>query len=135
MLKNARELAIRDPLTGLLNRRSFIEHLEHAITYATRHNDRIAVLFMDLDKFKNINDTLGHEAGDELLREVAARLIDAVREADHGGPPGRRWVSSCWRDSLPPTTPTAWRKRSALALSNEYDLGEHNVPHLGQHEI
>ncbi len=46
--ERAQELAIRDPLTGLLNRRSFMEHLEHAVTYALRHNDRIALLFMDL---------------------------------------------------------------------------------------
>ncbi len=80
--QRAHELAIRDPLTGLLNRRSLIEHLEHAVLYAARHKTNFALLFLDLDKFKNINDTLGHEVGDELLRQVADRLRDAVRESD-----------------------------------------------------
>ena len=80
--QRAHELAIRDPLTGLLNRRSLIEHLEHAVLYAARHKTNFALLFLDLDKFKNINDTLGHEVGDELLRQVADRLREAVRESD-----------------------------------------------------
>lgn len=80
--RRAHELAIRDPLTGLLNRRSLIEHLEHAVLYAARHKANFALLFLDLDKFKNINDTMGHEVGDELLRQVAARLTQAVRESD-----------------------------------------------------
>ena len=76
------ELAIKDALTGLLNRRSLIQHLEHAVAYSARHKTRFAVLFMDLDNFKQINDSFGHATGDQLLIQVAGRLRKAVREAD-----------------------------------------------------
>lgn len=78
----AQELATRDPLTGLMNRRSLSEHLEHAIVKAARNKENLAVLFLDMDRFKNINDTLGHDAGDELLRQVATRISSVVRESD-----------------------------------------------------
>jgi diguanylate cyclase (GGDEF)-like protein len=80
--QRAHELATRDPLTKLANRRSLIERLEHAIAHADRHEEKVALLFLDLDKFKSINDTLGHEVGDELLVQVAARLNAAVRGSD-----------------------------------------------------
>jgi len=78
----AHELATRDPLTGLMNRRSLAERLEHAVAMAARYGQRLALLFLDLDGFKTINDTLGHEAGDELLLQVAQRISDVVRESD-----------------------------------------------------
>ncbi len=80
--ERARALSIRDPLTNLVNRRALIQQLEHAVAYADRHQGEFAVLFLDLDRFKTINDTLGHEVGDELLRQVAARLLAAVRVSD-----------------------------------------------------
>ena len=80
--ERAHALSIRDPLTALVNRRSLIGQLEHAVASAERHHGQFALLFLDLDKFKNINDTLGHEVGDELLRQVAARLLAAVRVSD-----------------------------------------------------
>lgn len=80
--ERANELAIRDPLTGLFNRRSLIEHLEHALSLSLRHGKRFALLFLDLDKFKAINDTHSHEIGDKLLRDVAARINESIRESD-----------------------------------------------------
>jgi diguanylate cyclase (GGDEF)-like protein len=80
--QRANALSIRDPLTGLVNRRSLIAQLEHAVATAERQKGEFALLFLDLDKFKAINDTLGHEVGDELLRQVAARLLAAVRVSD-----------------------------------------------------
>ena len=73
-------LATHDELTGLPNRTLFAELLEHAIETAQRHERRCAVLFIDLDRFKIVNDSLGHEAGDLLLQEVASRLRQCIRK-------------------------------------------------------
>jgi diguanylate cyclase (GGDEF)-like protein len=79
----------RDSLTNLPNRLLMLDRLENAIATARRHETRIAVLFIDLDNFKLINDTLGHAAGDQALQLAARRLQSAVRDSDtvsrHGG--------------------------------------------------
>jgi len=75
-------LARHDPLTGLANRNTFREVLAHAISRAHRDGSRVALLFVDLDHFKSVNDTLGHEVGDRLLQAVAGRLKGAVRDSD-----------------------------------------------------
>lgn len=67
--------ALQDPLTGLANRLQFNKHLESALARATQAGQPVAVGFIDLDRFKQVNDTLGHAAGDEVLREVGARLL------------------------------------------------------------
>ena len=77
-----RELASLDPLTGLANRAVFNDRLEHAIHKAHRNSTKLAVFFLDLDHFKQINDSLGHKSGDILLCEVADRLKSCVREGD-----------------------------------------------------
>ena len=79
--------AFHDALTGLPNRVLFAERLDQALIEARRNQDNLAVMFMDLDKFKTINDTLGHSIGDELLKEVANRLQDCLR----GGDTVARW--------------------------------------------
>ncbi|MGB2831319.1 MAG: EAL domain-containing protein [Methylotenera sp.] len=76
------ELVNHDPLTGLPNRRLFNELLEHAIKRAEREHHQIALLFVDLDRFKAINDSLGHQVGDKLLYEVSKRIHHAVRDSD-----------------------------------------------------
>ena len=75
-------LAYHDPLTGLANRRYFLERLEASLSDATEKNERVAVLFIDLDQFKQVNDSLGHGVGDELLVSVAATLCEHVRLID-----------------------------------------------------
>ena len=75
-------LAHIDALTGLANRVLMMDRMELAIAYAERHNQILALLFIDLDRFKNINDSLGHTFGDRLLQKVAARLRDHIRQAD-----------------------------------------------------
>ncbi len=77
-----RELALYDPLTGLANRRLLKDRLEHAVAAARRHDGWGAVLMLDLDNFKVLNDTQGHDAGDALLIEVGKRLMGTVRATD-----------------------------------------------------
>jgi len=77
-----RHLATHDTLTGLLNRSALEDRLEHALALARRNRTRVSVMFLDLDRFKNVNDTLGHQFGDMLLREVATRLQACARKAD-----------------------------------------------------
>lgn len=88
-IRRAREevarMALTDPLTGLANRVLFLDHLEQAIARAGRTGHHPTVLFIDLDRFKTVNDSLGHEAGDEVLRAVADRLTQEVRRQDTVG--------------------------------------------------
>ncbi|WP_432694996.1 diguanylate cyclase domain-containing protein [Marinobacterium sp. YM272] len=74
--------AMHDALTGLPNRRLFAEHLDKAIAASKRSSERLAVVYIDLDGFKAVNDTYGHEAGDTLLREIVRRIKGLVRESD-----------------------------------------------------
>ena len=75
-------LALKDPLTGLANRRLLAERMSMAIVHARRDKTAMAVVYLDLDGFKQINDTLGHGVGDALLKLVAERLLATVREVD-----------------------------------------------------
>ena len=75
-------LAHHDPLTALPNRLLFHDRLHHAIQRVTRGNEQLALLFIDLDRFKNVNDTLGHHIGDELLQQVAKALSSKLRDGD-----------------------------------------------------
>ncbi|HVB49163.1 MAG TPA: diguanylate cyclase [Burkholderiales bacterium] len=77
-----RQLAQRDALTGVANRLLFDEHLRRALSLSARTGHRVALLYIDLDKFKPVNDTLGHDAGDELLKSAAERITRQVRESD-----------------------------------------------------
>lgn len=96
-------LANRDPLTELANRSFFQDRLSQAISTAVRHRESLAVMFLDLDRFKIINDSLGHHVGDLLLKEVAKRLLECVRKIDTvarlGGRrihcPGRGFSTRC----------------------------------------
>ena len=77
-----RHQAFHDALTGLPNRASFTEHLDEALRRARRAQRQLALMFVDLDQFKRVNDSLGHEAGDRLLRVIAGRVQACVRETD-----------------------------------------------------
>lgn len=76
------KMATRDTLTGLHNRAALTEGLQHALALGERHGRKVALFFMDLDRFKSINDTHGHSAGDRVLREVAERLKRVTRDSD-----------------------------------------------------
>ncbi|MBA3661748.1 MAG: EAL domain-containing protein [Gammaproteobacteria bacterium] len=77
-----RHMAYHDPVTGLANRNKLEQFINHILASARRHQQGFALLFLDLDRFKNINDTIGHEAGDMLLQVMAERLRSTVRSTD-----------------------------------------------------
>ena len=87
--EEALHASLHDPLTGLPNRALFNDRLEHGLAQARRHGYSLAIMFVDLDDFKSINDSHGHEAGDHVLREIASRLKEHTRDDDtvcrHGG--------------------------------------------------
>jgi GGDEF domain-containing protein len=85
-----RQLAFHDPLTLLANRNLFRDRVQHSLTLAQRGQHQVAVMFLDVDNFKNINDSLGHDAGDRLLQAVAQRLIKSTRFSDTVARLGRR---------------------------------------------
>jgi two-component system cell cycle response regulator len=74
--------ALHDPLTGLANRTLLVERVSQAIIHAKRNNGIMAVVYLDLDEFREINNTMGHDAGDVILKLVAARLVASVRQED-----------------------------------------------------
>lgn len=80
--RDARQKSLQDSLTGLANRASFDQALDQGLIQARRHDWKLAVLFIDIDKFKNINDSYGHDAGDKVLLMVANRLQSSLREED-----------------------------------------------------
>jgi len=77
-----RQLAFHDPLTLLANRNLFRDRVQHALALAQRGRGSVVVMFLDLDNFKNINDSLGHDAGDRLLQAVAQRIVKTTRSSD-----------------------------------------------------
>ncbi len=113
-----RNLAFYDALTQLPNRRLFLERFHAALTASARYADFGAILFIDLDRFKLLNDTLGHDYGDLLLVEVAARIKYCVREMDTvarlGGDEFVVLLESISGDRrMHRTRPNWWRRRSA----------------------
>ncbi len=116
-------LANHDPLTGLPNRLLLRDRLEHALERAERHGSTVAVLFMDLDRFKNVNEGLGHAAGDQLLHSAAKRIMNVLRSDDTlARPGGDEFVIVLESDpTLTGTTRVATRVNQAMAAP--FELG------------
>lgn len=80
--QNLKQMALHDPLTGLANRVLLAEHMKKIFARARRNKMKFSVIFVDLDNFKKINDSFGHQVGDELLKKISASLIKCVRDED-----------------------------------------------------
>jgi diguanylate cyclase (GGDEF)-like protein/PAS domain S-box-containing protein len=111
-----------DDLTLLPNRRLFSQQLEKAIGRSQRNNRPLAVLFIDLDRFKSVNDTLGHDIGDELLRQVADRLNKNLRIGDFSGRWGGDEFTVCLEDFGEQRNAAAAAQKLVLVLSEKYDV-------------
>ena len=116
-----------DELTGLPNRGVFAEHLGRAIGRAERKSAPLAVLFIDLDRFKSVNDTLGHDIGDALLRDVATRLRDNLRVGDFSGRWGGDEFVVCLEDFGEMSNAGAAAQKLLLVLSEKYEIGHSEV--------
>jgi len=116
-----------DELTLLPNRRLFTEQLEKAIGRSQRQNRPLAVLFIDLDRFKSVNDTLGHDIGDELLRQVANRLNKNLRIGDFSGRWGGDEFVVCLEDFGEQRNAAAAAQKLVLVLSEKYDVSGSEV--------
>ena len=112
-----------DELTGLPNRGVFTEHLARAIGRAERKRAPLAVLFVDLDRFKSVNDTLGHDVGDSLLRQVAERLRGNLRIGDFSGRWGGDEFVVCLEDFGEMSNAGAAAQKLLLVLSEKYQVG------------
>ena len=120
-------LALHDPLTGLPNRRLLMDRLSLAIVHADRNKHAMAVMYLDLDKFKQINDTLGHAAGDILLCMVAVRLLASVRKEDTVARlGGDEFVIALWELS-PADGVDKLASKVIHALSQPYSIEDHSV--------
>jgi diguanylate cyclase (GGDEF)-like protein len=117
-------LATHDPLTGLPNRTLILDRVEQMLARSERHQTPVAALFVDLDNFKSINDTLGHGVGDELLRAVAARLEGVVRQADGLGRLGGDEFVVVAEELSIATGPELVAERLLEALKHPFKLGE-----------
>jgi diguanylate cyclase (GGDEF)-like protein len=125
--QKSRYEALHDALTGLPNRALFVDRLQRSIDRKSRDRDVSAVLFMDLDHFKVVNDSLGHETGDELLIEVARRLSGCLRPEDTAARFGGDEFTILLDRISEPSDAIRVVERIAEALRTPFQLGEHQI--------
>jgi diguanylate cyclase (GGDEF)-like protein len=121
------KLAQYDELTSLPNRSLFTENLARAIGRSQRKSSPLAVLFIDLDRFKSVNDTLGHDTGDSLLRQIAGRLRKNLRIGDFSGRWGGDEFVVCLEDFGESGNAAAAAQKLLLVLSEKYEIGNSEV--------
>jgi diguanylate cyclase (GGDEF)-like protein len=115
-------LALNDPLTGLANRRLLDDRISMALVHARRNRSAMAMIFLDLDGFKQVNDTLGHAAGDALLKMVAERLVETVRGEDTVARlGGDEFIIALWHVTGADYA-TSVASRAIEAVSQPYDI-------------
>jgi diguanylate cyclase (GGDEF)-like protein/PAS domain S-box-containing protein len=119
--------AQHDFLTGLPNRMLLNDRVGQAIALAARHNSRVAVLFLDLDGFKHINDSLGHPIGDKLLQSVAKRLVDGVRDSDTVSRQGGDEFVVLLSDLAQPEDAIVSVNRILMMLAAPHFIGQHDL--------
>jgi diguanylate cyclase (GGDEF)-like protein len=124
----ARDHAFHDPLTGLPNRSVLLDRFKQAVAQGKRHDRRVALLFLDLDGFKSVNDTLGHAAGDAILQQVAARLTACTRAADTVCRYGGDEFVVLLPEFEAPDCATAAAEKIRLQLATPYIVDGANVP-------
>ncbi len=122
-----RHLAYHDPLTHLPNRQLLQDRLEHALALCRREGKTLAVMFLDLDRFKVINDTLGHDVGDNLLREVANRLVESVRGTDTVARLGGDEFVVVVEHPATASSAAAVAEKIIRRLAAPIDLGRHQI--------
>ena len=115
--------ALHDELTGLANRTLFWEHLSHRLAVSSRRKSNFAVLFLDVDDFKTVNDTLGHAAGDQLLVDVASRLRAALRAGDTAARVGGDEFVVLFDDVSTTEAALTVAERLSKALRVPYEMG------------
>jgi diguanylate cyclase (GGDEF)-like protein/PAS domain S-box-containing protein len=119
--------ALHDVLTGLPNRMLLNDRVNQAIALASRHTKRFAVLFLDLDGFKYINDSLGHPVGDKLLQSVASRLVDCVSTSDTISRQGGDEFVVLLQEVDQPDEVAAMARRMLEAVAGAHSIGQHNL--------
>lgn len=120
-------LAQHDPLTGLINRTLFRDRLLQAMARSKRKDKPLAIMLLDLDRFKAVNDTLGHDVGDQLLKTVAMRLTDCVREVDTVARMGGDEFTAILEGVSGEADVAVVASRIVEALSSPLELGPHRV--------
>ncbi|HEY9099276.1 MAG TPA: diguanylate cyclase [Thiobacillus sp.] len=120
-------LARHDSLTGLPNRALFHDRLQTALRLAERNAAQLSLLYIDVDRFKEVNDTLGHDVGDRLLQEIARRLTQSIRESDTVGRLGGDEFVILLNNTALSAHAAQVAETIRVALNQPYELGEHRV--------
>ncbi len=127
--KELLHLAYHDSLTGLNNRKAFYEHLDQALKRADRYGHQVILFYLDIDRFKQVNDTLGHESGDTLLKKIACRLTALLRKTDIisriGGDEFTVLVENCQK-----TSPNVVAEKMIKEIARPYALDSVQVDYV-----